>query len=130
MAIHQSNEHENIEKVFVNLETLRGQIENLKLQHATFVSRFESEQGTEKRRHDGIDKEIIETRSKMASEIEKVDNKFFDIIFNRQTGVAFILDRLMEKDKKRESQKKREIGLWIAVGLLILTKVFDLLTHK
>lgn len=119
-----------VENLLVNLESIKGQIDNLKLQHGVFVSRFESEQDTVKRRHTGIDTEIEKVTKTMGDEIEKVEKEWHDVIFNRETGVAFVIDRLLEKDKKREAMKAQLVGLWIGLGLLILKEAFNFLTHN
>lgn len=120
----------DVETLLVQLENIKGQIDNLKLQQALFISRFESEQDTIKSRHTGIDSEIDKRSKTIISEIEKVEKEWHDIIFNREKGIAFVIDRLLEKDKKREAMKTQLIGLWISVGLVILKQVFDFLINK
>lgn len=119
-----------VETLLVQLENIKGQIENLKLQHGVFISRFESEQNTMKSRHTGIDKDIDKVSKEMEGEIQRLEKELHDIVFNRETGIAFVIDRLLEKDKKREAMKGQLVGLWIGLGLLILKETFDLLTHK
>lgn len=123
-------ETQTIHELLVEQEHLRGQIEQIKIQQAIFVSRFESEQGTEKRRHEGIDIDIDKANKRITDEIEKAEKQWNHIIFNRENGIAFIIDRLIEKDTSRQRQSKWIMGLMAGFILLVLERVFSYLTHK
>lgn len=101
-----------IQDAFIKLGKVEGIIDNLKIQQARHSSDMESEKRTRADRNTGIDKQIT---------------VLHDLIYNRDTGIAFELDRLKQKDIKRDEQKKQLIALWIMVGGLVLKIVYDLI---
>lgn len=110
---------DNIKELFTKMEAIHIQLENVRLQQLRFASDRESEKGTMARIH-----------SQMDDQIDKIERTFNETIFDREKGIAFILDRLLEKDKKREESRKQIIGLWIAVGIMVIKMVFDLFNSK
>lgn len=119
-----------VQKLSLRIEHIIGEISKIKEQQRIFIGRFVSERGTEKRRHEGIDKEIEKVNKRITEELDKVDKKWDDIIFNRKDGIAFLLDRLNEKDKEREKQSKWIKGIGGGFILLALERIFSYLTHK
>ncbi len=104
-----------VQELLIKLEKIEGQLDNLRLQQGRTESDVESEKRTRAERNDTFDKQI---------------DVLHDLIYNRDTGIAFVLDRLIQKDKKREAQKLQIIGLYITVGILVLGKVIDWLTKN
>lgn len=103
-----------IQEAFVKLEKVEGQLDNIRLQQGRFESDIESEKRTRADRNKDIDKQI---------------SALHDLIYNRETGLAFELDRLKVKDAKRDEQKKQLIGLWVVVGGVVIKMVIDFLIH-
>lgn len=90
-------------------------IENLRLQQGRLESHVESERGTTSRES-----------KRLQEEIDKVNN----VIFDRKEGLAFEIDRLIQKEKKRDEKDKQIWWLWGSVALLTIKIIFDLLTKK
>lgn len=101
-----------IQEAFIKLEKVEGEISKVIYQLGRYDSDIESEKRTRADRNTEIDQQI---------------NVIHDLIYNRNTGIAFELDRLKQKDVKRDEQKKQLIGLWISVGVLALKIIFDLI---
>lgn len=110
---------EKIQEIIAKLAGIEGQLDNLRLQMARFESDRTSEKGTIAREHVRLQKEI-----------DKLYKEFMSVVFDREKGIAFELDRLKEKDKKRDEGKKVIWGLAIAVIGIIIKMIFEWVATK
>lgn len=106
---------DKIQEILETQQKILGQLDNIRMQQGIFESRFKSElgkDGTFERIHFAYDKEL-----------KRLD----DLIYNRDTGLAFEIDRLKIKDKNRE---KWIFGLLIPIVLLVVKLIIDLINKK
>lgn len=108
-----------IDTLFGKVNEINSRISDFRLQQGLFEGRLISEQGRLKRTEDRIEKEI-QNLFKLYHEIHK-------LLFDRKDGIAFIIDRVEQREKKREDHKKQLIGLWIAVGLIVVKEIISLI---
>lgn len=108
-----------IDTLFSKINETNRIILNFQLQQGLFEGRLVSEQGRVKRTEDDLNIKI-ENLFKLYHELHK-------LLFDREDGIAFILDRIEQREKKREDHKKQLIGLWIAVGLIVVKEILSLI---
>ncbi len=108
---------DKIQEIWEKYEKLLVLYEQLKLQQARYESIVHSEAGTTER-----------NRVLLNEKIDKVENEIKEILFDRKDGLAFVIDRLLEKDKKREQMRVEMKAMWITVAGLALKIIYDLLT--
>lgn len=105
---------DRISEAFLEIEKLKLQIERIK-------SHVESESGTLERMA-----KLATTELKIS--IEKIELDFKEIIYNSETGLQVKIDRLVQESKERRVNKQNIVGLWIAVGLMIIAKIIEWLS--
>lgn len=98
---------EKIHEAFVELEKVKTQLNYLS-------GIVESEKGTLQREAD-----------RLRNEIEIVERNFREIIYDSEKGLLIRLDRLTQESLERKRTKQNIIGLWIAVGSVIVKTIID-----
>lgn len=98
------------------IQQLFDRFENLKDQLGRLSSNAESEKGTHQREH-----------LRLQTEIDKCEKDLREIIYDREKGLAFIVDRLIRTDSKRE---KERWFVFVTVGALFFKTILELLTTK
>lgn len=100
---------DKIQQLFVRFEELRFQLGRI-------TSNAESEKGTHLREH-----------SRLQGEIDKCEKDLREIIYDREKGLAFIVDRLLQDKDKRD---KERWFIFVTVGALLIKTILELLTKK
>lgn len=98
--------------IFERINTLQSAINEINIQQGMFKSHFESEKGNLTRLIDNLNNDIKELK---------------DTIFNRENGLVLMADRIEQRDKKREMERRERIAMWLMIGSIALKEILDML---
>ncbi len=110
---------DKIQTLFSRLEKAFSEIENLKVQHGRYESIVRSEAGTTERNRIDLD-----------GKINKLEKEIKEIIFDRDKGLAFLIDRVIEREKKRDKMNGIIWGTAISLVGKIVFDIFSSLNKK
>lgn len=95
------------------IHDLKAKYEILRDQQLHTEALRKSEEGTNEREH-----------KRIREEIEAINKKYFDIIYNRGSGIAFEVDRLK---KESDERKKMKTHVWLLTGTLLIGIIIEII---
>jgi len=104
------NDADKIQELSIKQTEMSGQLENIRLQMLRIAADQESEKGT-----------VSRANARLHTEYDKLH----DLLYNQDTGVMFQLDRLKQKELRRDADRKWIAGIAAAVILLILKDIIS-----
>lgn len=116
------SEEARIAEALRQIAVINGQIgavqntlQELRLQQGLFSSHFESEKGN-----------LTRLMNDLNRDLEKLN----DTIFNRENGLFLVADRMEQREKKREIERRERIAMWLMIGSMALKEIWDMITNK
>lgn len=100
-----------ISEIFVEIERIKGQVNHL-------VATVESEKGTLQREAD-----------RLRDEIDRVEKKFFNVLYDEEKGLIVKQAILMHESKERKRMQRIIWSIVASVILLIIKAIFDLIKN-
>lgn len=114
------NEDARISETLRQIAVISGQIgaiqntiQELRLQQGLFSSHFESEKGN-----------LTRLMNDLNRDLEKLN----DTIFNRDNGLLLLADRVEQREKKREMERRERIAMWLMIGSIVLKEIWEMLS--
>lgn len=101
--------------IFERINTLQIAIHEINVQQGMFKSHFESEKGNLTRLMNDLNEDI---------------KGLNETIFNRENGLILMADRVEQREKKRELERRERIAMWLMIGSIALKELLDLITKK
>lgn len=94
---------------------IRNTLQELRLQQGLFESHFTSEKGN-----------LTRLMNDLNRDLEKLN----EAIFNRENGLILMADRVEQREKKREMERRERIGMWTLIISMVLKEIWEMLSGK